>query len=235
MAKKISVILVVGIILLALIFWSSPLVFLRLFFKEGSKSSLNSDQNKILNTKNNLNNMVDYKKILMVVAYSNFRDEEYFGPKEIFENNGLIVETISSRAGRAVSTDQKTIEILKTPADIDPDQYLGVVFVGGPGMIKELGNPSFQKLAKDFNSRNKLVAAICIAPALLAKAGILKEKKATVWSSESDQSAIQILRENGAIYEEAPVVQDGNIITSSDPQYAQAFGEAIINYINKVY
>jgi len=235
MAKRIMVFLGVGIILLGLIFWSSPLFFLRLFFKEGSEISLNSGQNQILNKKNNLNNMVDYKKILMVVAYSNFRDEEYFEPKNIFESNGLIVETVSSKTGRAVSTDQNIIEISKTPADIDPDQYLGVVFVGGLGMTKELDNPSFKKLAKDFYSRNKLVAAICIASALLAKAGILKDKKATVWSSSMDQSAIQILKENGAIYEDESVVQDGNIITSNGPQSAKAFGEAIINYINKNY
>lgn len=227
--KKIFIVFFVIFIVFGLIIWSAPLLFLRPATFQGStnnslKKNLNNDQNKIMANSS--------KKILMVIAFSNFRDEEYFEPKRILENDGYYIETISNRTGEAVSVNGETVTIFKTPVDISVDDYIGVIFVGGPGMAKELDNPLFQNLAKEFYKKNKLVSAICIAPALLAKAGILKDKKATVWASSTDQSAIQILKENGAIYEEKSVVKDRNIITANGPQSAQEFGEAIVEYLN---
>jgi len=37
------------------------------------------------------------KKIAMIIAFSNFRDEEYFIPKEIFEEAGFEVKTVSTK------------------------------------------------------------------------------------------------------------------------------------------
>lgn len=224
MFKKLCIIFIVIFILLALLIWSSPLVFLRTPSYQGSsKDSQKINQNKTMTN--------SLRRILMVITFTNFRDEEYFEPKEIFERAGYYVETISNRTGKATSVNGKAVDVIKTPADIVVDDYLGIVFVGGPGMTKELDNPSFQNLAKEFYKKNKLVSAICIAPALLAKTGILKDKKATVWSSFSDKSAIEILKENGALYEEASVVRDGNIITANGPQSAREFGEAIVEYL----
>ena len=226
MLKKLFIFGFVAFIIFALLLWSSPLIFLR-----GSLGSGKTNQN--INQNNTMINSL--KKILMVVAYTNFRDEEYFEPKGIFENGGYYVETISNRTGQATSAGGEVIDISKTPADITPEDYAGIVFVGGPGMSKELDNKLFQKLAQDFFKQNKLVAAICIAPALLAKAGILQGKRATVWSSPSDQSAINILKENGALYEEKALVKDGNIITANGPESAQSFGEAILDYLSQSF
>jgi len=97
-------------------------------------------------------------------------------------------------------------------------------------MTEELDNLDFQKLARDFNQENKLVSAICIAPVLLAKSKLLENKRATVWSSPLDKSAIKILKENGSIYVDQPVVVDGKIITANGPEAAKDFGEAIVKF-----
>jgi protease I len=65
----------------------------------------------------------------------------------------------------------------------------------------------------------------------LAKAGVLKGKKATVWSSPMDKSPIKILTQNGAIFENLDVVVDGNIITANGPQAAEEFGIVISKHI----
>ena len=44
-----------------------------------------------------------------------------------------------------------------------------------------------------------------------------------------DKSAVKILKESGAIYQDNPVVVDGKIITASGPLVAKKFAEAIIN------
>ncbi len=182
-------------------------------------------QNNLISTKMN-------KKILMVVAFKDFRDEEYFVPKEILEKNGFTVETISSQIGLAVGVEGGEVEITKTAKEIETKDYEGVIFIGGPGMTKELDNLDFQKLAQDFYQENKLVSAICIAPALLAKAKLLENKRATIWSTPLDKSAIKILKENNAIYVDQPVVLDGKIITANGPLAAQEFGQAIVNFFS---
>ncbi|MEA3344083.1 MAG: DJ-1/PfpI family protein, partial [Patescibacteria group bacterium] len=78
----------------------------------------------------------------------------------------------------------------------------------------------------------KLLGAICIAPAILARAGALKGKKATVWNSAMDKSAIKILESNGAIFQPEPVVVENKIITANGSHAAEEFAETIIKIIN---
>ena len=81
--------------------------------------------------------------------------------------------------------------------------------------------------------KQKILAAICIAPAILAKAGVLEGKNATVWSSVLDKGPIKILEENGANYVEKDVVVDGNIITANGPQAASEFGRKIVEILKE--
>ena len=172
------------------------------------------------------------KKILMVVAFKDFKDEEYFVTKEVLEKAGYLIETTSSQKGMALGTEGNEAVIILLPHEVNPQNYEGIVFIGGSGMGKELDNQEFQKLAQEFIKNDKIVAAICVAPALLAKSQILKGVKATVWSSALDKSFIQILKANGAIYTDKPVVQDGKIITANGPDAASQFGETIVNQLS---
>jgi protease I len=171
------------------------------------------------------------KKILMVVAFKDFKDEEYFITKEVLEKAGYLIETTSSQKGIALGVDGGDAIVTILPNEVDPKNYEAIVFVGGPGMGKELDNQEFQKLAQEFVRNDKIVAAICVAPGLLAKAGVLNNLKVTVWSSVLDKSQIKILEENGAIYNQGPVVIDEKIITANGPEAAQEFGEAIVSLL----
>ena len=221
--KKLTwIFLLIGVVLLGTGL-SLKLVFQKIPSLIVSTTSTLSQNNNL--TLTNMN-----KKILIVIAFQDFRDEEYFVPKEILEKNGFTVETVSSKVGLAIGVEGGAIEVSKTAKEIETKNYDGVIFVGGPGMTEELDNLDFQKLARDFNQENKLVSAICIAPVLLAKSKLLENKRATVWSSPLDKSAIKILKENGSIYVDQPVVVDGKIITANGPEAAKDFGEAIVKF-----
>jgi protease I len=67
-----------------------------------------------------------------------------------------------------------------------------------------------------------VLAAICIAPTTLARAGLLGGVRATAFpDSEAD------LKAHGALWTGDRVTIDGRIITGSGPEAATAFGEAI--------
>jgi protease I len=162
-------------------------------------------------------------RIVFVVAPENFRDEEYFVPKGILESAGHEIVTASKVVGEINSFAGRTTESQMRVSDIEIDGFDGVVFVGGQGMIAYLHDSEMTSLAKRFFETNKLTSAICIAPAILANAGILKDKKVTGADGTGEAFATV-----GAIIVNQPVVVDGNIITANGPAAAEAFGNEIL-------
>ncbi|TET84568.1 MAG: DJ-1/PfpI family protein [Candidatus Nealsonbacteria bacterium] len=179
-----------------------------------------------------MNNLTS-KKIAIIIAHRNFRDEEYFVPKEILEGAGTEVKTASNQMGRALGADGGETEVNLLISEINMADFDVVVFIGGPGCLENLDNENSYKLAEEAVSQNKILASICISPIILAKAGVLAGKKATVWSSPMDKSSVKILRENGAIYQDELVVVDGKIITGNGPTAAKKFGEEIVEALTR--
>lgn len=170
------------------------------------------------------------KSIAMVIA-PNFRDEEYFTPKTVLEGVGAKITTLSEKAGQIIGADGGEANADLAAAEAMAGNFDAILFIGGPGMAQRLDNEDFQKLAQEAASQGKVLGAICIAPALLAKAGALQGKKATVWSSPLDKSPIKMLEAGGATYQDEPVVTDGKIVTANGPGAAKQFAEALIKVI----
>ena len=170
--------------------------------------------------------------VIIIIAFRDFKDEEYFKPREILEKNGIEFKTASNERGLAIGVEGGEIEIDFLISEINPADYDAVVFIGGPGALKYLDNNISYEIAQKTISAGKILAAICISPVILARAGVLKNKKATVWSSELDKSPIKILKQNGTIYEDKPVVLDAKILTANGPLAASEFGEKLVRLLN---
>lgn len=167
-------------------------------------------------------------KILMIIAPNNFRDEEYFEPKNVFIENKFQVLTASKEVSVALGKLGGTANVDLDISEINSSDYDGVVFVGGNGAIEYQRDETINKIIHDFLKENKLVSAICIAPTVLAYAGALKDKNATVWNGDSEQSVI--LGINGANFVDENVVVDENIITANGPHAAKEFAKKIVEY-----
>ena len=176
---------------------------------------------------------IENKKIAIIVAFKDFRDEEYFVPKEILEGAGAEVKTASNKMGRALGADGGEVEIDLLVSEINPADFDAIIFIGGPGCLENLDNENSYKVVQDTVSQNKVLASICISPTILAKAGVLQGKKATVWTSPMDKSAARILEDNGAIYQDKDVVVDGKIITGNGPGASREFGEKIVEVLTE--
>lgn len=169
------------------------------------------------------------KKVAIIIAFRDFRDAEYFIPKEILESAGANIKTFSNKTGIAIGADGGDVQVDSLVKDLDPADFDAIVFIGGPGCLTSLDNEDSYNVARETISQNKLLASICISPVILAKAGVLEGKRATVWNSVMDKSPIKILQDNKAIFEDKPVVVDGNIITANGPSAAEEFGKAIVD------
>lgn len=164
--------------------------------------------------------MAEQKKVLMVVAPTNFKDEEYFLTKETLEKHGIKVET-ASLTSEVFSVKGEKLSSVLLLKDATSD-YDAIVFVGGPGAEVYFKDKTAHSLAKKAFTEGKVVAAICISPSILANAGLLKGKQATCFPSENSS-----LRSKGVILRVEGVVRDGKIITAKDPSFSKKFGEAI--------
>ncbi len=169
--------------------------------------------------------------VIIIIAFRDFKGEEYFKTREILEKNNIEVKTASTEKGLAIGVEGGEVEIDFLVSEINPTDYDAVVFVGGPAALKYLDNNISYEIARKTVEAGKILAAICISPVILAKAGVLKNKKATVWSSPLDKNPIKILTENGAVYQNEPVVIDGKIITANGPLAASEFAKGIVSLL----
>ena len=168
-----------------------------------------------------------FKKVAMIIAFKNFKDEEYFTPQRILEMGGAEIKVVSDKLGTALGVDGGEAEVDTELSDLEVSEFDAIVFIGGPGALEHLDNEDSYRIVKDAVEQNKILAAICISPTILAKAGVLQGKKATVWTSSVNKGPKKVLEENGAEYQDKDVVVDGNIITANGPGVVKEFGEDI--------
>lgn len=161
-------------------------------------------------------------KILMIIAPERFRDEELFITKEELDKAGheTVIASIAkgicpgSRGGFATAT--------LTLNEVQTRDYDAVVFVGGGGSKMYFTNEEVLRIAKEMYKKKTVVAAICLAPVILANAGILTEKNATVAGTEA-----KTIESKGANYTGPGVTVDGKIVTGNAPKSSRLFGQKI--------
>jgi len=164
-------------------------------------------------------------RVLMVIAPENFRDEEYARPRGALESAGYAVTVASRSRETARGMLGMTVRPDLLLSEARAADYDAVVFVGGSGAQTYWDDPEAHRLAQEAAAGGKVVAAICIAPVILARAGVLEGKQATVFDPPS---LCAELTAHGAICTGASVQRDGRTVTASGPQAADEFAQAIL-------
>ena len=154
------------------------------------------------------------------------------------EIEGLTVVDVLRRAKMDITmvsiTDSKTVtgshgvtfETDECISGVDFTDYDGVVLPGGlPGTTNLGACDKVVALIKEFAGQGKLVAAICAAPSVLGKHGLLQGKKATSYPGYDEEMP-------GCTYLTDSVVRDGNIITGRGMGTAIDFSLAIVEYFS---
>lgn len=162
------------------------------------------------------------KKAVLIVARENFHDEELFETRRALDAASVQTVIASTRMGFVVGMAGNRAEVNVMVSRLNVDDYDAVVFLGGLGAVEYFGNPGILSIARQAVTKGKVVAAISVAPTILANAGVLTGKRATSFITERDR-----LQQAGAVYTGTPVQRDGSIITAVGPMAASQFGRAI--------
>ena len=167
----------------------------------------------------------------MIIAPKGFRDEEFREPKAVLEEKGVKVTVASTATGAAKGMFGMQVIPDTTVDKVNPAEFDAVVVVGGSGSQTYLwNNLQVHKIVQSLHQQGGLVTAICISPVVLAKAGILEGKKATVFRTAT---TLNELKKVGALISDAPVMVDGKIITGKGPEAAREFGQKIAESLLK--
>lgn len=115
-----------------------------------------------------------------------------------------------------------TVQLDKSFSEVDWDGVDMIILPGGmPGTNNLMACTPLADKIKEFAENDKNLAAICAAPSILGKNGVLKGRKATCYPGYEDALV-------GAEYKKESVVTDGNVITSRGLGTVTEFAAAII-------
>ena len=106
--------------------------------------------------------------------------------------------------------------------DAAMDKFAGVVFCGGPGALALCDDPDALRLAREAVAQDKVIAAWGHAGALLAKAGIVHNRRVT-----GDSSVRETLTGAGATFTGTHVEVDGKLVTGMDESSGLRFAKAL--------
>lgn len=163
---------------------------------------------------------------VVFVLDDGFEDSEFRVPYDRLTSAGHKVVIVGNKAGRPVTGkhEKERVVIDKTPLASDLNEIDAVVVPGGwsPDLLRT--DADVVALVRTVGMAGKPVAAICHGPSLLIEAGLVSGRHVTSWRSIRTD-----LVNAGAIWEDAEVVRDGNLITSRQPGDLPAFCAAVID------
>ena len=171
-------------------------------------------------------------KILIVIAPEKFRDEEYSVPAAALQKAGIGYDVASKKRGVCTGMLGTKVNAPLSFEDVEPKTYDGILIVGGGGAQEHLWDDEILgEMVKYFHASAKVVGAICLAPVVLARAGILKGKKATYFNSPV---SFREMRAGGAVLVDKAVVTDNRIVTANGPEAAAEFADTFIRILTAV-
>jgi protease I len=169
-------------------------------------------------------------KVLIVIAPEKFRDEEFTVPAAALQKAGIGYDVASTRRGTCHGMLGATVNATLSLKEVDPKTYDGILIVGGGGAQSYLwGDDNLCGLVKSIHRSAGAVAAICLAPVVLARTGILKGKKATFFSTPI---SLGEMKAGGAVLVDKAVVSDGHIVTANGPAAAAEFAGVFIRTLS---
>jgi putative intracellular protease/amidase len=161
-------------------------------------------------------------KQALFVIFPFFAEQAYSETRGILESKGVKVLVASSSVDPMPGNDKKlTVKPDMLLSQARTEEYDAIVFIGAARY--EGDNADAIRIAKEGAAQGKVLASYATGISTLMKADLLNGKR-VAWGTGEFSSHLQ---KAGATVTNAPVVQDGRIITAKPYSAPQLFAEAI--------
>jgi protease I len=163
---------------------------------------------------------------IAVIITDDFEDSEYTKPAEAFANAGHSIVNVGLKAGQTVKGKKQgtPVQVDRSVKEISSSDFDALLIPGGYSPDKLRIDEDAVRFVKEFVESGKPVFAICHAPQILITAQVLNGRTITGY-----KSVIQDIKNAGANFIDREVVEDGNLISSRNPNDLPAFIEASLN------
>ncbi len=163
--------------------------------------------------------------MLLVYLADGFEEVEALTVVDVMRRAEIETKTVGITGKKVTGTHGIPVDADITLADVNWDEVTAMVFPGGMPGTKNLDECEvIKEKAVEFAKAGKPVFAICAAPMILGKLGILKGKEAICYPSFETYL-------EGAKISDKNVCRDGNIITGEGPGAAADFAFEIVSYL----
>ncbi|MEM7819540.1 MAG: DJ-1/PfpI family protein [Candidatus Aenigmatarchaeota archaeon] len=150
----------------------------------------------------------------LVLFADGFEEIEAFTVVDVLRRANVDVTTVGLTSTVVEGAHKIRFIADKKIMDINPNDFDALILPGGPGYKNLANSNSVLEMINDFNKKKKIIGAICASPAVLAKAGILEDKIATIYPGM--ESELPRPRD-------AKVIVAENVVTSRSPGTAMEF------------
>jgi len=164
--------------------------------------------------------------ILLILPSMDFNEIEYTSVVRILGKAGINIFIASDSHSLCLGKDGLKVRPDVSFFNMHSGNFSGLVIIGGSGIKNYWDNTMLLSVVQKFYKSKKIVAAICSAPVILARAGILKGSEATCYPADRGE-----LERLDITYRDLPSVVQKNIITARDSSAAPEFASVIENYL----
>ena len=169
------------------------------------------------------------KKAIIVVGPA-VEDTEFAYPYYRLQEDGFSIDVASNGAIPIIAKHGLPISCNMDIKNLKSSDYDLLIIPGGlesPDRLRQI--PELLNFMNEFNEQGKVIASVCHGPWVLISAGIVKGKKMTIYKGCKDD-----LINAGAIYIDASVVSDKNLVTAPHFRDNAAWVKEILNTYYKI-
>ena len=186
--------------------------------------------------------MTDERPKIAALIADAFQAEEFLFPKVALNEAGYQVEVVSSRKDPVEIYSYFAriglLDVDRAIADARPEDYVGVLIPGGaksPALLAE--DPHVTKFVQDVSAQGGVIACICRGSLLAARSKVVAGRRMTGFNDSASYADLVVgpdAEAAGATWaQDAPVVVDGNLVTSAHPRHSAAFSAAILDALRR--
>jgi len=130
-----------------------------------------------------MNNLIQ-NSVLLFLPKKDFNEEEFTIIRKRLQKAGKQIFITSDDHSACTGSKGMKIKSDTSFYNVNINNFEAFILIGGAGSRNYWKNESLHKIIKKFFDAKKVIAAICSSPVILAKAGILLNKKATCYSED---------------------------------------------------
>lgn len=174
-----------------------------------------------------MNTYHNKNSVLIFLPANGFNEQEYLTVSNQLLKAGYKIFIVSDSNFICVGSNGLKVKNDVSLYNVHHQNFVGFILIGGSGVRNYWNNKQLQFISKNFFESKKIIGAICAAPIVLAKAGLIKEK-ATCFIDDKKE-----LEREGIEYQNANVFVENNIITAQNPQSSCEFISTFLSLLKK--